>query len=182
MRLLAMLLAAYWFAAGSSAKADWAPIPGNAGMAYFLGTWDPVCNGAIEQGHGLMTFHPDGRITYQNEDGYSANAYRVIEEAPEYVALLVRMPPFETRSERFQFVVLKLLHISHPPPPYELQYSKCGMYGEGQGGIRWDMSDDDLRRIWQQRNSCLAENITHETPLHFIGGRWGYCVYLPELR
>lgn len=182
MRLLAMMLAAFMLAGAQSARAwidgwpgdeNWPPIPGNAGMEFFLGTWKPSCNNGtwnsvVEEAHGPMTLHPDGRISYRMRDPYMPTQYRLIEETPNYVVVLTRAPS-KKYGEIFWFWVLRRLEAW----TREIGVNECRPEDEDLKGFHWAGSDDEaLRRVWRNSASCHPDRTPKSVPTSFLGDGW----------
>lgn len=185
MRLLAMMLAAFMLAGTQPTEArgwsdtppggqDWPPLPGNAGMGFFQGTWKPDCNNGtwisfVDEAHGPMTLHPDGRISYRMRNPYMPTRYRLIEETPNYVVLMVRMAPNKTRKQILRFWILRPLEAGSE----EIGVNTCWPEDKDLKGFDWANSDDEtLRRVWRDSATCHPDHTRKSVPDSFLGNGW----------
>lgn len=184
MRLLATVLAAVTLANVSPAWAwqetmpgegNWPPIPGNAGLAYFFGTWNPQCNVGAWQEHGLMTLRPRGRIEYQLRHPYLPTAYRIIEETPNYAVLMVR----RLREGSRDLLDFWIIRLQDRDSAGHLGIESCRPWHKELEGFDWSKSDDgELRKVWRNSRECHPD-FTRKYPSNpFLGDGWGqYCEF-----
>ena len=183
MRLLAMVLAALLLLSNQPARAwldtppgdeNWPPIPDNAGLNFFLGTWEPQCNNGIWNGvdkdaHGLTTLHTEGRINYRRRDATLPGRYRLIEETPYYVVLMVRYAPWKSYGEHFEFWLLQRLEAWTG----SIGVNSCWPEKADLKGFDWNKSDDEaLRRFWRGSKTCNPEINYKSVPTSFLGDHW----------
>ena len=164
MRLLALLTAVQVIAAGNPAWAwrdvmpgdeYWPPITGNVGMKAFLGTWTPQTRDGLYMEHGKMTLHADGRITYAlKKKPDLPTQYRVIEETPHYVVVMMRDEPWGTYPETFSFVLIQPLRASADQTLIGFNECGLGLNGEDRAPFSWSDDDEVLRRVWRESKSC----------------------------
>lgn len=182
MRLLAMVLAALLLLSNQPAWAwmnnppgdkYWPPIPDNAGLNFFLGTWEPQCNNGtwvsdVDEAHGPMTLHSDGKISYRMRKPYMPTRYRLIEETPYYVVLMVRKVSKE-RGEILRFWLLQRLEAWTG----SIGVNSCWPEKEDLKGFDWSKSDDEaLRRVWRGSKTCNPEINYKSVPTSFLGDHW----------
>ncbi len=182
MRLLATALVALLLSSNHPAWAwldyppgdkYWPPIPDNAGMRFFLGTWEPQCNngtwnGTDKDAHGPMTLHADGRISYRKRDPYMPTRYRLIEETPYYAVLMVREPDLKD-GFIFRFWLLRRLEAWSG----SMGVNSCWPEDEDLKGFDWSKSDDEaLRRVWRSSTTCHPDIKYKSVPTDFLGDHW----------
>jgi hypothetical protein len=157
MRILLILVAAMLIAAGDPAWAwrdtlpgaeGWPAIPEPGGIAWFQGSWSPLCNNGTWHEHRTMTLHADGRITYIKKKPYLATQYRVIETTPYYVVTLTRRIS-KHYGEILRFVILQVETYE----PY-LAWNECRPDERDMAGFSWADDDAALTRVWRESRSC----------------------------
>lgn len=183
MRFLAVMLAAFMLASvqpawawldGRPGDQYWPPIPGNAGMDFFLGTWKPDCNNGtwisfVDEAHGPMTLHPDGRISYRMRNPTMPTRYRLIEETPNYVVLMTHEDPWKQYGEILRFWILRRLEAWTD----KIGLNVCRPNEKDLKGFDWAGSDDDaLRRTWRESASCNPDRMFKSLPGSYLGDGW----------
>lgn len=185
MRLLVVVLTAFILASFHPAWArgwsdtppgdqDWPPIPGNAGMGFFLGTWKPDCDNGIwissvsDNAHGPMTLHPDGTISYRRRDPTMPTHYRLIETTPYYVVLMTREPS-KKYGQILRFWILRPLEAGSE----QIGVNECWPEDKDLAGFDWTGSDDEtLRRVWRDSATCHPDRKPKSPSGYFLGGGW----------
>lgn len=190
MRLFTVLLAAVVLAAVQPAwayletqpgDAEWPEIPGRAGMTAFLGKWLPQCNNGALQDAGAMTFHADGRISYERSKTFQTG-YRVIEETPYYVLLLVRLPNFKSGKMNVSFWALRPLGKSFRPRGHTdmstMGVNYCIIYGDvARDKAVWNFTDAELAEFWKTNKDCHPSLTRKTVADDYWGEGWGQRCY-----
>ncbi|MEW5995707.1 MAG: hypothetical protein AB1744_15110 [Candidatus Zixiibacteriota bacterium] len=128
----------------------WPPIPGNAGIAAFYGTWWPQCWDGAWKAQGEMIVEPDGVLRYTAKEPYFPTRYRVIETTPYGVTLVARTPADTDHGELFYFWVLRFLNVKNNL----IGVNECFPDDMDIKGFRWDFTDAELKQFWSTFKAC----------------------------
>lgn len=137
----------------------WPPIPGNAGMGAFYGSWWPQCDDGAWQDRDTIFIEPNGIIRYKRNPGGFPTQYRVIETTPYGVTLAVHTPASKGRDDINRFWILRYLNAktSH------IGVHECFPHTMDIKGFRWDFTDDELKQFWSTFKACNPA-VTYKDP------------------
>lgn len=191
MRLLAIFLAALTLTAAQPAwayletlpgDAEWPEIPDRAGNKAFLGKWLPQCNNGALLDAGDMTLHEGGRISYERSKRLQMG-YRVIEETPYYVVLLVRLPNFKLGKMNVSFWALRPLGKSFRPRGHTdmstMGVNFCIIDGDVvHDEAVWNFTDAELAEFWKTNEDCHPSLTRKTVADDYWGEGWSqWCYY-----
>lgn len=191
MRLLAVFLATFALVAVQPAwayletlpgDAEWPEIPGRAGMKAFQDIWMPQCNNGALQNVGDMTIHEGGRISYERSKTFQTG-YRVIEETPYYVVLLVRLPKFKPGKMNVSFWALRPLGKSFRPRGHTDMSTMGVNYCIIDGDVVhdqavWNFTDAELAEFWKTNKDCHPSLTRKTVADDYWGEGWSqWCYY-----
>lgn len=128
----------------------WEPIPGNAGIAAFYGTWWPQCWDGAWKKQEDMIIEPDGVLRYTAKKPTFPTRYRVIETTPYGVTLAIHKPARKGREEINRFWVLRFLNVKNNL----IGVHDCLPHDMDMKDFRWDFTDDELKQFWSTFKAC----------------------------